>query len=148
MERSYYIPSNKLKGENRILYIFTGKSLIYTLIGATIGILFYFLLSLLGSKVAGIVILIILSLIGYGIGTIKMPTSGNTKLVKNVGGDSIDEIIFHYIMFKKNKKVYSYAIPRKEPDYSQSSVSADLIDRLNDKMSWSSNNNGTKEENK
>ena len=148
MERSYYIPSNKLKGENRILYIFTGKSLIYTLIGATIGILFYFLLSLLGSKVAGIVILIILSLIGYAIGTIKMPTSGNTKLVKNVGGDSIDEIIFHYIMFKKNKKVYSYAVPRKEPDYSQSSVSADLIDRLNDKMSSSSNNNGTKEENK
>ena len=138
MERSYYIPSNKLKGENRILYIFTGKSLIYTLIGATIGILF----------VAGIVILIILSLIGYGIGTIKMPTSGNTKLVKNVGGDSIDEIIFHYIMFKKNKKVYSYAVPRKEPDYTQSSVSADLIDRLNNKMSSSSNNNGTKEENK
>lgn len=148
MERSYYIPSNKLKGENRILYIFTGKSLIYTLIGATIGILFYFLLSLLGSKVAGIVILIILSLIGYAIGTIKMPTSGNTKLVKNVGGDSIDEIILHYIMFKKNKKVYSYAVPRKEPDYSQSSVSADLIDRLNNKMSSSSNNNRTKEENK
>lgn len=148
MQRSYYIPSNKLKGENRILYIFTGKSLIYTLIGAVIGIIFYFLFSLLGSKIAGIVILIILSLIGYGIGTIKMPTSGNTKLVKNVGGDSIDEIIFHYIMFKKNKKVYSYAVPRKEPDYSQSSVSADLIDRLNDKMSSSSNNNGTKEENK
>ena len=148
MERSYYIPSNKLKGENRILYIFTGKSLIYTLIGAIIGIIFYFLLSLLGSKIAGIVILIILSLMGYGIGTIKMPTSGNTKLVKNVGGDSIDEIIFHYIMFKKNKKVYSYAVPRKEPDYSQSSVSADLIDRLNNKMSSSSNNNGTKEENK
>ena len=148
MERSYYIPSNKLKGENRILYIFTGKSLIYTLIGATIGILFYFLLSLAGSKVAGIVILIILSLMGYAIGTVKMPTAGNTKLVKNVGGDSIDEIILHYIMFKKNKKVYSYAVPRKEPDYSQSSVSADLIDRLNDKMSSSSNNNGTKEENK
>ena len=148
MERSYYIPSNKLKGENRILYIFTGKSLIYTLIGATIGILFYFLLSLAGSKVAGIVILIILSLMGYASGTVKMPTAGNTKLVKNVGGDSIDEIIYHYIMFKKNKKVYSYAVPRKEPDYSQSSVSADLIDRLNDKMSSSSNNNGTKEENK
>lgn len=148
MERSYYIPSNKLKGENRILYIFTGKSLIYTLIGAVIGIIFYFVFSLLGSKIAGIVILIILSLIGYAIGTIKMPTSGNTKLVKNVGGDSIDEIILHYIMFKKNKKVYSYAVPRKEPDYSQSSVSADLIDRLNDKMSSSSNNNGTKEENK
>lgn len=148
MERSYYIPSNKLKGENRILYIFTGKSLIYTLIGATIGILFYFLLSLAGSKVAGIVILIILSLMGYAIGTVKMPTAGNTKLVKNVGGDSIDEIIYHYIMFKKNKKVYSYAVPRKEPDYTQSSISADLIDRFNDKISSSTNNKETKEENK
>ena len=105
MERSYYIPSNKLKGENRILYIFTGKSLIYTLIGAVIGIIFYFLFSLLGSKVAGIVILIILSLIGYAIGTIKMPTSGNTKLVKNVGGDSIDEIT---ILCLKRIKKYTH----------------------------------------
>ena len=44
MERSYYVPSNKLKGENRILYIFTGKSLIYTFVGALIGIIFYLLL--------------------------------------------------------------------------------------------------------
>lgn len=46
----------------------------------------------------------ILAAIGYGIGTIKMPTSGNTKISKNVGGDSLDEIILNYIKFKKNKK--------------------------------------------
>jgi hypothetical protein len=145
MERSYYIPSNKLKGENRILYIFTGKSLIYTLVGATIGIIFYFLLSLIASKIAGIIVMVIFALIGYAIGTIKMPTAGNSKLVKNVGGESIDEIIFHYIMFKKNKKVYSYAVPRKEPDYTRSSVSADIIDRFNDKIGIATNKK-TKEE--
>ena len=38
---SYYIPSNKLKGESRILYIFTAKSLIYTGVGGLIGLIFY-----------------------------------------------------------------------------------------------------------
>ena len=41
---SYYIPSNNLKGESRILYIFTAKSLIFTAVGAFIGLIFYFLL--------------------------------------------------------------------------------------------------------
>ncbi len=41
---SYYIPSNKLKGESRILLIFTAKSLIYTAVGRIdwINILFNF----------------------------------------------------------------------------------------------------------
>ena len=93
----------------------------------------------------------IFAAIGYGIGTIKMPTTGNSKITKNVGGDSIDEIIYHYIMFNKNKKVYSYAVPRKEPDYMQNSVSADLLDRIDNKISGVANNtvdNDTKEENK
>ena len=111
MQRSFYVPSNKLKGENRILYIFTGKSLIYTVIGAAIGLIFYFILASLSMKVAGVIVMCIFAAIGYGIGTIKMPTTGNSKITKNVGGDSIDEIIYHYIMFNKNKKVYSYAVP-------------------------------------
>lgn len=148
MERSYYVPSNKLKGENRILYIFTGKSLIYTFVGALIGIIFYLLLAMIGSKIAGIVVIIVLSLIGYGVGTIKMPTSGNTRIVKNVGGDSIDELIFRYIMYRKNRKVYSYAVPRKEPDYTKLGVSADLIDRINQKINLANDEQKTKEENK
>ena len=148
MERSYYIPSNKLKGENRILYIFTTKSLIYTLIGGIIGLIFYFIISLVASKVIGIIVLAIFALIGYLIGTIKMPTSGNSRIVKNVGGDSIDEIILHYILFKKNKKVYSYAVPRKNPDYTKSSVTADIIDRFDNKLNISNDNKETKEENK
>ena len=151
MQRSFYVPSNKLKGENRILYIFTGKSLIYTVIGAAIGLIFYFILASLSMKVAGVIVMCVFAAIGYGIGTIKMPTTGNSKITKNVGGDSIDEIIYHYIMFNKNKKVYSYAVPRKEPDYMQNSVSADLLDRIDNKISGVANNtvdNDTKEENK
>lgn len=114
---SYYIPSNKLKGENRILYIFTGKSLIYTGVGGLLGLVFYFSFTAFGLKTVGLIIMAGLALIGYGIGTIKIPAGGNTKLAKNVGGDSIDEIIKNYILFKKNKRIYTYAVPRKNPDY-------------------------------
>lgn len=46
-----------------------------------------------------------------------MPTTGGSKISRNVGGESIDEIILHYVNFKRRKKVYTYAVPRKDPDY-------------------------------
>ena len=39
---TYNVPRN-VKGEGRILFIFTPKSLIYTVIGVAIGLLFYFI---------------------------------------------------------------------------------------------------------
>lgn len=124
---SYYIPSNKLKGESRILYIFTTKSLIYTAAGGLIGFLFYILFQLLGLNTVGIVLLILSALIGYGIGTIKFPTAGNSKIAKNVGGDSIDEVIMNYVRFKKNKKIYTYSVERQEPDYTTISSPLDIF---------------------
>ena len=141
---SYYIPSNKLKGEGRILYIFTTKSLIYTAVGGLIGLLFYLLFTMLGLKTIGIIIMAVLAVIGFGIGSIKMPTTGNTKLAKNVGGDSIDEIILNYIKFKKNKKIYTYAIKREEPDYNSISSTLDILNI----SKLTHNDNNTKEENK
>ena len=41
--QSYYIPRN-YKGEGRILYIFSTKAIIYTAVGAGIGLIFYFML--------------------------------------------------------------------------------------------------------
>ena len=115
---SYYIPSNNLKGESRILYIFTAKSLIFTAVGAMVGLIFYFIFGvLLGISILGYISIGICALIGYAIATFKIPAGGNSKLAKNVGGDSIDDIIKRYILFKKNKKVYTYAIDREEPDY-------------------------------
>ena len=141
---SYYIPSNKLKGENRILYIFTGKSLIYTACGGLIGFIIYLIFTLLQLKTVGIIIALLFALIGYGIGTIKMPTNGTSKIVKNVGGDSIDEILLHYIQFRKNKRVYSYAVKRKEPSYSDNSVTSPIVSIITGKT----NAPTTKEEKK
>ena len=137
---SYYIPSDKLKGEGRILYIFTTKSLIYTASGGLIGFLFYALFNALGVKTVGIIIMALLALIGYGIGTIKFPTAGTSKIAKNVGGDSIDTVILNYIKFKKNRKVYTYAIPREEPDYNAINTPLNMF--KTDKTS----ENNTKEE--
>lgn len=139
---SYYIPSNKLKGESRILYIFTAKSLIYTGVGGLIGLIFYLIFSACGLKQVGIIILVILPAIGYGIGTIKFPSTGTGKIAKNVGGDSVDEVIKNYIIFKKNRKVYTYAVPREEPDYASIPNPLDILNLTGSK------DKGTKEERK
>ena len=145
---SYYIPSNNLKGESRILYIFTTKSLLFTAAGGFIGLILYFIFGvLLGLKPLGIGCAVILALLGYGIATIKFPSAGNSKLAKNVGGDSVDDVILRYILFKKNKKVYAYSAPRKEPDYV--SMSDNLkIDKIIGKVTMqnSGENKNTKEE--
>lgn len=139
---SYYIPSNKLKGESRILYIFTAKSLIYTGVGGLIGLIFYLIFSACGLKQVGIIILVILAAIGYGIGTIKFPSTGTGKIAKNVGGDSVDEVIKNYIIFKKNRKLYTYAVPREEPDYASIPNPLDILNLTGSK------DKGTKEERK
>lgn len=47
---TYYIPRN-LRGESRILYIFTVKSLITTAVGALIGSIFFLIIGMiLGEK--------------------------------------------------------------------------------------------------
>ena len=96
---TYYIPRN-VKGETRILYIFTIKALITTMAGAMIGIIFYFIFSMLNLKIVGIVITIILSLLGYGIGMIKIPTLAGLPITKKIGGDPLLSLSVHrYIFF-------------------------------------------------
>lgn len=147
---SYYIPSNNLKGESRILYIFTPKSLIFTAIGAFFGLIFYFIFGvILGITILGYICIGIFALIGYAVATFKIPAGGNSKLAKNVGGDSIDDIIKRYILFKKNKKVYTYAVDRQEPDYN-SPMDAISLDNIMGKITGTSKGKGastiTKEE--
>ena len=99
---THYIPRN-VKGEGRILYIFTTKALITTAIGGGIGFLLYFIFS-----IVGIILLIIFALLGFAVGTVKIPAVTGIKFTKNVAGDSIDDIIMRYAKFKVNKKIYVY----------------------------------------
>lgn len=72
---SYYIPSDKLKGEGRILYIFTTKSLIWTAVGAFIGLIFYLIFQIIGLGTVGLIILAVLAVTRIWDRNNKVPNS-------------------------------------------------------------------------
>ena len=109
----YYIPRNT-KGEGRILYIFSTKGLIYTGVGAGIGLIFYWLFSLIGLKTVGFVIILVLAIIGFCLGTLKVPDINTFEFTKKTGGLNLDQVILTALKFKKNKKIYVYTNEIKE----------------------------------
>ncbi|MGN1269541.1 MAG: PrgI family mobile element protein [Clostridia bacterium] len=105
---TYNLPRN-VKGENRILFIFTTKSLIYTVVAAGIGLLFNFIFSMLNMTLVGIVIVAVFALIGFGIGTIKVPEIAKFEFSKKTGGENLDDVIRRAIKFNtKGRKIYVY----------------------------------------
>lgn len=106
---TYNLPRN-VKGEGRILFIFTGKSLIYTVVAGVIGlILFYSWMSMLNMYVPGIIITVVFALIGFIVGTFKVPDLQKFEFSKKTGGENIDDVIRRAIRFKtKGKKIYVY----------------------------------------
>ncbi len=104
---THYIPKD-LRGETRILLIFTVKSLITTAIFGGVGVVLYFIFKLIGMRIVGLLILAMLALFGFAFGTIKIPKITGLKFTKNIEGDSMDEVFLRFIKFKSNKKVYTY----------------------------------------
>ena len=110
---TYNLPRN-VKGEGRILFIFSPKSLITSVIGGAIGLIFYVIFAAIGMSMVGIVITLIFALIGYSIGMFKIPDTGGLEITRKTGGENIDDIIKRYIKFKKNnKKIYVYTKEEK-----------------------------------
>ena len=104
----YEIPRN-YKGESRILYIFSTKALAFTGAGALIGGLFYLIFSAIGLTMVGIFFVVLFGVIGFCIGTFKIPESKKFKLTEKTGGEAIDDVIKRWIKFKKGKnKIYIY----------------------------------------
>lgn len=57
----------------------------------------------------------VFALIGFAIGTFKIPDSQNFEITKKAGGENIDEVILRAIKFKrKNKRVYVYTKEERE----------------------------------
>lgn len=105
---TYNLPRN-VKGEGRILYVFSAKALLYTSIGAGVGFIFYLIFNMIKLSVVGIVIMGVLGLIGFIIGTFKMPDSNAFEITKKTGGENIDDVIGRFIKFKlKKNKIYIY----------------------------------------
>lgn len=105
---TYNLPRN-VKGEGRILFIFTTKSLISSSIGVGVGLVFYIIFKLMKLNLAGIISVAICALIGYAIGMLKVPSIGFMKSTKVVAGEKLDDIIIRAIKFKRKKnKIYIY----------------------------------------
>lgn len=109
---TYNLPRN-VKGEGRILFIFSSKALITTCIGGAAGLVFYFIFNLLGLKMVGMVITFIFAFIGFAIGTFKVPDANGLEITRKTGGENIDDVIKRYIKFKTNKKKY-YVYTKEE----------------------------------
>lgn len=106
--KSYYLP-REYKGEGKILYIFSTKSLIYTGIGAGIGLVINMAFKMFGITKLFIPLLLIFGGIGYAIGTLKMPETNNFEITRKTGGEKIDDVIKRWFKFKmKHGKIYIY----------------------------------------
>ena len=105
---TYNLPRN-VKGEGRILYIFSTKALLYTFVGVAIGFFFYLILSAIGLDFIAFIIMGVFGLLGFIIATFKVPESSAFSITKNTGGENIDDVIRRGIKFKMQKnKIYVY----------------------------------------
>ena len=105
---TYNLPRN-VKGEGRILFIFSAKALVYTAVGGACGLPLYLIFSLLSMNVVGLVCIVLLGLVGFVIGTFKVPDTSNFKITQKTGGENIDDVIRRGIKFKMQKnRIYVY----------------------------------------
>lgn len=105
---TYGIPRN-VKGEGRILMIFSTKALLYSFIGGLLGGIFYFIFNLLGLTMIGIVFIVVFAAIGFSIATFKVPDTNSFEITRKTGGENIDDVIKRKIKFQMNKnKLYTY----------------------------------------
>ena len=113
---TYNLPRN-VKGEGRILFVFSTKALIYSTIGAVVGLPIYFIFSIFNLKLVGIISILLFALIGFIIGSFKVPEISAFEATKKIGGEDIDDIIKRAIKFKmQHNKIYVYM---KEKDVEQ-----------------------------
>lgn len=112
----YNIPRN-YKGENKILFIFSTKAFMFTGVGAVIGVVLYYILSLFSLKTLGVVFIVLFSFIGFALGTFKVPEINTSKFSAKTGGEPLDQVILKWIKFKrKNKKIYVYKPEEEKKD--------------------------------
>lgn len=110
---THLIPRD-LKGEGRILTIFSYKALLYTVIGLVIGYIFKFVFSMVKLNTIGLIIMIIFALVGYAIGTFRIPNTSSFKITKRTGGEKIDDVLVRFIKFKmKRNRIYIYTEEEK-----------------------------------
>lgn len=113
---TYNVPRN-VKGEGRILFVFSTKALIYSGVGALAGGIFYIIFSLLHLTIVGIIIVVLFAVIGFVIGTFKMPNLSRFEITRKTAGENIDDVIKRGIKFKMKKDKYYVYDTKEENKY-------------------------------
>ena len=112
MGKTYFVPRS-VKGESRLLVIFSIKSFIYTAIFGLIGGGIWYIGSFFGmGLIAGLILTIIFGGLGYFIGSAKIPDSPIMGSFQKAGGEYISDILLRFITFKNRKKLYLYNYTR------------------------------------
>ena len=113
---TYNIPRNT-KGEGRLFYIFSTKALIWTVSCLIVGVVIKTILKTIGSlfkaagtfNMIGIVIMVLLAIAGFVIGTFKMPKNDRFEITRKAGGIPLDKVLIESIKFRINRvKLYVY----------------------------------------
>lgn len=107
MGRTYSVPRS-VKGESRILFIFSIKSFMSTLVFGLIGVLIWLLLKSIGLGGIGIGFVVALAGFGYVIMTFSIPDSPIMGKYRKAGGEMLGDIIWRTVTFTKRKKIYVY----------------------------------------
>ena len=107
MGNTYTVP-RKVKGESRILLIFSIKSLIATVVGGFVGVLPGMLFFSIGLNAVGVVFVVFCAAIGFGLVTLKIPDSAIVGKFRKAGGEVVGDILFRTLTFNKRKKIYVY----------------------------------------
>ena len=113
MGGSYYVPRS-VKGESRILYIFTLKSFAVTLVFGLVGVLIYFILSnfIKMSIVTAIIIVGIFGGIGFALAEVKIPDTPMMGPLRKAGGENIGAMILRAMFFKRKKTLTPLSLTR------------------------------------
>ncbi len=107
MGRTYSVPRS-VKGESRILYIFTFKSIITSVVGGIIGVIPYMIFVMLNQGFAGTVSIGVCAVLGYLAGILTIPDSPYVGKLRKAGGEKVTDIIIRAITFQNRKKIYVY----------------------------------------
>ena len=111
---TYNLPRN-VKGEGRILYVFSTKALLYAFAGALVGFFISLFLKALNMTFIGYMVILAFGAIGFAIATFKVPETNAFEITKKTGGEKIDDVIKRGLKFKMNKnKVYIYTMDSKK----------------------------------
>lgn len=115
MGGTYFVPRS-VKGESRILLIFSVKSFILTLITGMIGVGIWYILGAIGISIGfvpGLILVGIFGGIGFCIATLKIPDVPIMGKLRKAGGENVGDILFRLATFKPKKRIYLYNYKRE-----------------------------------